>query len=258
MYHDGVTIAIPNWNHEFFLARSIRSGLDAIRHLGEQGIAGEVLIVDDLSRDGSRPLLRQFEARYFDDGLRVFQNPTNQGPGGSRNVAIAQARYRHIVFLDADNQLVAKNIPLFHRSIKETDATAVYGNLLVRKVLRSGADSASSNEGFSRRMFESNYIDTLAMYDRSHLTDLVGFDATLPGLEDWEMWLHLASNGCRLVFVPLVFGFYDFLPYSTNVSVNNADRLMARAKRIYDQVDFRKHAHVNAQGLRYFPGVGYI
>jgi len=258
VYHDGVTIAIPNWNHEYFLARSIRSGLDAVRHVRERGSSAEVLVVDDTSRDGSRPLLRQLEARYRDDGLRVHHNATNQGPGGSRNSAIALARYRFIIFLDADNELVASNIPLFHRAIIETDATAVYGNLLVRKALRSTAHEARSTECFHNGIFLINHIDTLAIYDRIRLADAEGFDASLPGLEDWEMWLHLATNGCRIVFVPMVFGFYDLMPHSTNASVPDIERLHGRRKRIYDQSGFREHRRTKSHHLRYFPGVGYL
>lgn len=258
MYHDGVTIAIPNWNHEFFLARSIRSGLDAVRRLREQGTSAEVLVVDDVSRDGSRPLLRQLEARYHDQGLRVHHHGVNLGPGGSRNSAIAQARYRHLVFLDADNEIVAQNTPIFHRSILETGASAVYGNLLLRKAFRSTAHEACSNESFRNQMFNANYIDTLAMYDRLHLMDLAGYDASLPGLEDWEMWLHLAANGCRVVFVPLVFGFYDVLPLSTNAALHNVEPLRDRARRIYNQLGFRGHTQTNSHQLRYFPGVGYL
>lgn len=258
MYHDGVTVAIPNWNHEFFLARSIRSGLDAVRCLRAQGTPAEVLVVDDVSRDGSRPLLRQLEARYHGEGLRVHHNGVNLGPGGSRNSAIAQARYRHLVFLDADNELVAKNVPIFHRSILETGAAAVFGNLLLRKAFRSAAYEACSNESFRNQMFNANYIDTLAIYDRIRLTDLSGYDASLPSLEDWEMWLHLAANGCRIVFVPLVFGFYDVIPLSTNAAVHNVERVRDRATRTYNQVGFRPHSRTNSHQLRYFPGIGYL
>ena len=35
----GVTIVIPNWNHEYVLARSIRSALKAVKNLHDQGVS---------------------------------------------------------------------------------------------------------------------------------------------------------------------------------------------------------------------------
>ena len=58
----GVTIAIPNWNHEVLLPRSVLSALRTVAILREQGVPAEVLVIDDFSRDGSLTLLRQLEA----------------------------------------------------------------------------------------------------------------------------------------------------------------------------------------------------
>ena len=54
---NGVTIFIPNWNHRAYLPRSIRSALQAIERLKEAGYSGELLVIDDASRDGSQKFL---------------------------------------------------------------------------------------------------------------------------------------------------------------------------------------------------------
>ena len=79
MARQGVTIAIPNWNHEVFLPRSVGSALAAVKELRRHGLGGEVLVVDDQSRDGSLMLLRQLEALHFAEGLRVLALPENGG-----------------------------------------------------------------------------------------------------------------------------------------------------------------------------------
>ena len=58
MAQAGVTIAIPNWNHEILLPRSIASALRAVDLLRNEGVPAEVLVIDDASRDGSQTLLR--------------------------------------------------------------------------------------------------------------------------------------------------------------------------------------------------------
>src|SRR5690348_3532366 len=100
MSQNGVTIAIPNWNHEVLLPRSILSALRAIALLREQGIAGEVLVIDDFSRDGSPTLLRQLEALYCRFNLRVLAFGANAGLAASRNQALTHARFRYVAFLD--------------------------------------------------------------------------------------------------------------------------------------------------------------
>src|SRR5262249_4137154 len=109
----GVTFAIPNWNHEWFLPRSIRSALMAVAELKRHGIPGEVLVIDDQSRDGSRTLLRQLEALYYEHGLRASYLPGNRGLPAVRNQALLKANHRYIVFLDADNEIILDNLLQF-------------------------------------------------------------------------------------------------------------------------------------------------
>src|SRR5688572_28364497 len=49
----GMTIAIPNWNHELVLPRSVASALDGVGQLARHDVRAEVLVIDDASRDGS-------------------------------------------------------------------------------------------------------------------------------------------------------------------------------------------------------------
>ena len=118
----GVTIAIPNWNHESVLPRSIRSGLQAVQYLRGEGVAAEVVVLDDQSRDGSLTLLRQLEALYYPRGLRVFARVHNGGLPAARNQLLAHATYRYVAFMDADNELVPQNLFQFYRAIVDTRA----------------------------------------------------------------------------------------------------------------------------------------
>ena len=61
---DGLTIVIPNWNHQPYLPRSIRSALQGLKRLEEDGYSGEIIVIDDASRDGSQKLLRSIQMLY--------------------------------------------------------------------------------------------------------------------------------------------------------------------------------------------------
>jgi glycosyltransferase involved in cell wall biosynthesis len=252
----GLTIGIPNWNHELVLARSVSSALEAIAELRGQGVSGEVLVVDDHSRDGSVTLLRQLEALYYDDGLRVLALCANRGLPAARNLALQHAHYRYLLYLDADNTLIPANVPYFLRSIKETGAAAVFGNLLARYHTKEVAHYVLSNEPVQKKLFQSNYIDALSMFDRIQLLDCGAYDASCPAVEDYEQWLHLATNGRKIVFIPMVLGYYYFMPSSmlsqSNPQVNN------RVQRIFNQLDIRRDVPVNTDCLRYHPSTGYL
>src|SRR5262249_32874564 len=146
----GLTVAIPTWNHELFLPRSVGSALRGVARLREQGIPAEVLVIDDHSRDGSRTLLRQFEALHYQDGLRGGALARNVGLPAVRNLALGRASYQYVAFMDADNELIPENLHAFYRSIAATAAAVVYGNLLVRAV-GSGTNGVLSSESFQRR-----------------------------------------------------------------------------------------------------------
>jgi len=254
----GVTIAIPNWNHEFFLPRSILSALDTIRILRKDGTPGEVLVVDDASRDGSEAQLRSFEALYGREGLRVVRHEANLGLAAARNTALLHASHRYIVFQDADNHLIEENFPSFLRSIKETGAAGVYGNLLMRRLGEDHAFGMCSNEAFQPRIFDENYIDAFALFDRWQVLDCGGYTGGVDAWADWELWLHLAASGRRLVFVPLTFGVYQYLPNSMMRAMDEPDAVKPRFQRVFNQLGFREAALTRTHHEKYFPGVGYL
>jgi len=189
------------------------------------------------------------------DQLRVVVHPRNTGPAQTRNTALVEARGQFIFFLDADNEVVPANVPLLYRTIRETRATGVYGNVLIRKRGHVRAGEVYSNESIQPGLFRQNYVDTMALADRLQLLDLGGFHDALPH-EDWELWQHLVAEGRLVVFVPIVVGFYYELPLSNLRSARDGEAVLAKSKRIFDQTGFRQHGKANAHHLRYHPDVG--
>lgn len=260
-FQDGVTIAIPNWNHELLLPRAVKSALAAVAVMRDRGQPGEVVVIDDYSRDGSVTLLRQLEARYHREGLRVFAFGANGGLPAARNQALAHARYRHVVFLDADNELVPENLPAFVDTLTQTGAAAAYGTLLIRSVTSGVAHHAFSNESVQDKLFEGNYIDAFAVFDRTQLVDHGGYEHGNKMHEDYELWMHLATAGRQVVFVPVVLGYYYVLPASMTIDHGRnqaAPALNSRLRRMFDQMDARKRLPLATRHRRYHPELGYF
>lgn len=246
-FPDGVTIAIPNWNHELLLPRSITSALQAVKQLAVHGIAAEVLVLDDCSRDGSLTLLRQLEALLFDAGLRVLALAQNAGLGRTRNTALHLAKYRYIAFLDADNELIPENTYLFYRAICETQAALVYGNLLCPDTA-TRPPRLISNESVRDRLFADNYIDACVLSDRVQLLDCGEYQTgqLLHGWDDYELNLHLITQGRKLVFVPLAFAVYHELPQSLITEFNqHSDKGYQRMRRMFNQLGIRHQMPYN-------------
>lgn len=262
MTGNGVTIAIPNWNRELLLPRSVTSALTAVRLFREQNTPAEVLVIDDGSRDGSLTLLRQLEAFHVRDGLRVLARPAPAGLAEARNLALERARQRYVVFMDAGNELLPRTTPLFRRALVETGAAAAYGNLIVRRGDSGPARTVINNESFQRRMFRHNQIAAFAMVDRLQLLDGGGYSASLPSIEEYEQWLHLACNGKEILFVPLVFGYYDRSSRSNRAKADerNCDlkKLHARRRRTFDECGARRYLGLTTLHRRYYPALGYL
>jgi len=263
---NGVTIFIPNWNHRPYLSRSIRSALGAIEHLREAGYQGELIVIDDASRDGSQKFLRTVQALYGDAPLETVLLERNLGLPRLRNLAMRMSRYRHVCMLDADNELVGDNLPLFLQSGLQTGAALVHGLLVDRRDGRM--TGIRSDNVASMRLTAGNYIDAFALLDATKVLRAGGYvtDQRLYGYEDWEMVLHLIAEEEEIVFVPVVMGYYHLAPGSmyAETAVNKGPRpstaapeVVALLRRMYAQTGTREWDAIKV-GRIYHPAVGYI
>lgn len=260
---DGVTIFIPNWNHRPYLSRSVRSALYAAGYLEKAGFSAEVLVIDDASRDGSQKLLRTIQLLYDGTRLRTLFLEQNLGLPRLRNLALQMSRFRYVCLMDADNELIPDNVPVFLQSIIETEAALVHGNLLYRqgeKVTRM-----ISSDVATMRLSGGNYIDAFALVDARKLLRAGGYttDPRVHAYEDWEMVLHLIAEEEKVVFVPAMMGYYYRHPGSmlqektteqTGAHSNTIKELM---QRMFTQSGTRGWDPIRV-GRIYHPEVGYI
>ncbi len=252
----GVTIAIASWNHELLLPRAVASALAAVRALAAAAIPGELLILDDRSRDGSATLLRQLEALYYAQGLRLHLGAVRQGAGAQRNLALAQATYRYLVYLDGDNELTPEALPILHRAMVDTGAAMVYGNLIA---YRPEGALLMNNESVQGRLFSEPYLDTCALWDRLQVADAGSFVAGEAVPEDMELILHLVASGRRLVFVPVVLGrHYQYRGSWMSMLAQENPGYVPQIQRVFDQLGWRREQPANSLFLRYHPDLGYM
>jgi glycosyltransferase involved in cell wall biosynthesis len=254
----GITIFVPNWNHKPYLPRSIRSALDSIEHLKEAGFSVEILVIDDASRDGSQKFLRSIQALYREPRLKTLLLKRNLGLPRLRNLGLRMSRFRYVCLLDADNELIPSNLPLFANSIAETGAAVVYGNLVEKQ--GNSAVKLRSRNPVNARIFETNQVDAFSVVDAEKLLRVGGYasDPQLYGREDREMILHLISEEEKIVFVPGVLGYYHVVPLSMlEETKTQAEEGKAFISRVYAQSGPRRWESVRIARV-YHPAVGYI
>ena len=93
-----VSVVIPAYDAERFVARAIRSAL------AQTGVrVAQVIAIDDASTDGTLALLRRL-ARD-EPRLLVLAQPRNLGPGAARNRGIDAATAPWVAVLDADDAM---------------------------------------------------------------------------------------------------------------------------------------------------------
>jgi len=91
-----ISVVVPVYNAETFLRTAVESAVT-------QPETGEILLIEDGSKDGSLRVCRELAEEY--PLVRVLQHspPGNRGAGASRNLGIVNARHDLIAFLDADD-----------------------------------------------------------------------------------------------------------------------------------------------------------
>jgi glycosyltransferase involved in cell wall biosynthesis len=185
-----VTVVIPAYN----AAACVRRAVDSV--LAQTWPRLEVVVVDDGSRDETLAVLAQYGSR-----LRVLTQP-NQGPAAARNRGIEQSQGEYVAFLDADDWWepgkIAAQVAVLHDQPGAgfcSTATQVVDDAghpvrlwpccndddpLPDALFTNGAAISGSTSGVMAR--------------KSLLLDIGGFDATLRGFEDPDLWIRLSAR----------------------------------------------------------------
>lgn len=114
-----VSIVIPVYNERATVE-------ELLRRVASVPIAREVIVVDDGSSDGTRPLLRQLHERGLIDHL-VF-HAGNRGKGAALRTGFRHATGDIVAVQDADLEYEPGEIPRLLGPIADGRADAVYGS----------------------------------------------------------------------------------------------------------------------------------
>lgn len=98
---------------------------EILRRVQSTGIAFEVIVVDDGSRDGTREILQSLNGK---GNVRVLLHEKNLGKGAAVVTGIQAAHGDVLLIQDADLEYDPRDIPRLLEPIKEGIADVVYGS----------------------------------------------------------------------------------------------------------------------------------
>lgn len=123
MTRPDLTVIIPVYNALRDGGVMLRACLDSVL---SQGVAMEVIVVDDGSSDGTGAFVR---SNYADQRMQLLQQPENKGLSAARNVGIDMARGRYISFVDSDDLLLRDALAAMLAAADDCNAQIVVGGI---------------------------------------------------------------------------------------------------------------------------------
>jgi glycosyltransferase involved in cell wall biosynthesis len=185
-----VTVVMPVFNCENTIRRALDSALTQI------DCKIEVVVIDDGSSDSTPAILKT-----YGDLITVITQ-SNQGSanlGRTRNTAAAKGSGRWIAFLDADDYWHPRKIALQLRAAKSTASKFIFTG--ARSIGDSEDITEFSYQGLGRPQGDTfkallwdNFIFTSSVLISRDAFEMVGgFSDSAKVVEDWDLWLRLAS-----------------------------------------------------------------
>jgi len=191
-----VSVVIPTYNRAALVTRAIESVL--AQTYGDL----ELIVVDDASSDTTPDAVVRFDDRR----LRYVLLPKNGGQWHAENVGIARARGEWVAFLDDDDEYVPDKLEQqLARAERAADprVSVVYcrPQAIDKDGPRQPVDKPTPEGDVTKYLLTATLwvTPTLYMAKRSALIDAGGFDESLAGAQDWDLWLRLSMAGHHFV-----------------------------------------------------------
>ena len=191
-----VTVVMPVWNDERYLASSLES---ILRQTFDRF---EIIVVDDGSTDGSVEILRNFK----DPRIKVTSQE-NQGPAAARTNGVLAARSEYVAFMDSDDISEPRRLEIQKEFLDCNPRIALVG-CATRIIDESGKvifnQSAPTGPDFIRRRLKANafcFYGAQVMVRREAAIAAGLFRKEISQREDTDFFLRMDER-CMMDNVP--------------------------------------------------------
>jgi teichuronic acid biosynthesis glycosyltransferase TuaG len=195
-----ITVVMPVYN-------SMRYVRDSISSILEQSYPQfELIIVDDLSADGTFSIIRDLLGS--DQRIKIIRLRKNSGPAVARNQAIEAAQGRYIAFCDSDDIWMPDKLEKQIATLQSSDAAVCFTTYY--KMLEDGTRTerlVRAKPVVTYQMeLRSNHIGlSTAIYDTEKCGKVFMLDSRKH--EDYSLWLKILGTGHTAIGLqePLVY-----------------------------------------------------
>ena len=228
------TVVIPLYNYAHHIVETLQS---AAKQTTDDVM---ILVVDDCSTDSSvETVLEWMKKQTIKKGMTLLRNKENARLPITRNTAINYCRSEFCFMLDADNIIYPRCIEKHVQALNgRPDADAAYSLI---EVFEGRSDVVGAGVFIKEGLLHGNFIDAMAIFRRSVLTSLNGYENLRHGWEDYELWLRMIEKNKITIHIPEILSRYrqhknSMLRSETN-KAENISELHKYLKKRYSWLD---------------------
>jgi glycosyltransferase involved in cell wall biosynthesis len=179
------SIIISTHNRPQSLRRAIASAFAS-------ALEAEVIVVDDASSDETADICASIE------GIKLVRVERNQGVAGARNIGLIASCGEFITFLDDDDLRLPKSLDEQIKVLTQSpEAMLCYAQAIPQD------DAGNQQQPFPAACPQGDIFDELltrnfipcgsVVFRRECLARVGLLDATIPGIDDWDLWLRITE-----------------------------------------------------------------
>jgi glycosyltransferase involved in cell wall biosynthesis len=165
----------------------------AVESARASGSNVEIVVVDDASSDETAAVCKDLF------GINYVRVENNQGVAGARNIGLVASRGEYVSFLDDDDTRLAGSLDAQIEALeREPQAGLIYG-----QAIWGDQDGRPSNKSYPSdcpqgdvfwKLLARNFIPCGSVVFRRSCLSRVGLlDESIPGLDDWDLWVRIAE-----------------------------------------------------------------
>jgi glycosyltransferase involved in cell wall biosynthesis len=177
------SVVIPVYNRETKIENAIRSVL------AQSYENFEVLVVDDGSTDNTAAVIKNI----FDPRVKYFYQE-NKERAAARNTGIKNSTGDFITFLDSDDEFLGDHLSAISEFIAGHPGSVVCSSFQMVSDKKTILNYMPGN--IPARLIRENFLSCNGVFLPAAIAKKILFneDRILSGLEDWELWLRIASS----------------------------------------------------------------
>ena len=182
-----VSIVIPVFNRGELIRKSIQSVFK------QTYVNWELIIVDDCSTDNTVDVLKSLN----DERIRLILLDKNGERGAARNAGIYKATGEFIFFLDSDDEFLPNHLSIIVDEMIRAGNKGLFFTNSKLEVEGQGIENKKVPLLKEYNVFEylMHWTPNPARVAVNKMVfDDFKFDPTIPGLEDFDLWLRIASK----------------------------------------------------------------